>query len=492
MDDPRSTWTRRDVILGSAALGAAVAASPSLTFAEQAAPATGGAPPLKGLAKRLAGDLVLPGDDSYDQAREVWNAMIDKHPAAIAYCTGVADVIEVLRYAREKDLPISVRGGGHNVAGKALRDGAIAIDLSGMHGIRVDPKRRSGRAQGGSRWRQFDREATAFDLVTTGGTVSTTGIGGLTLGGGLGWLMRKYGLACDSLKSADVVTADGRLLKAGAEENADLFWALRGGGGNFGVVTSFEFGLHPLEPIVGGLALYPENRLRDMFHFFRDYTDSAPDTVTAQCGIILGPEGTPVAGQHAGWFAVCHIGPTAVGERLVRPIKEFGPPAADFIGPTTYTAIQTMFDAGMTRSRNYWRSNFMTELSDEAIDAILARADELPKPGSLFLLEHMQGAISRVGEHETAFSNRAAKYNASILSAWLDPEEDERNIAWTREIGDELQAFATGAGYVNYMTADEGTKRIQATYEANLARLRKIKRKYDPENFFASNQNIAP
>jgi FAD/FMN-containing dehydrogenase len=484
--------TRRNVIIGGAALGAAAAAGfPTLVFARQAASSAAGAHPLDGLAKRLAGELVTPGHETYDQGRQLWNGMIDRHPAAIARCTGVADIVEVVAYARENELPVSVRGGGHNVAGKALRDGAIAIDLSPMRAVRIDPKRRTGRAQGGALWRQFDRETVAFDLVTTGGTVSTTGIGGLTLGGGLGWLMRKHGLSCDNLRSADVVIADGRLLMANDKENADLFWAIRGGGGNFGAVTSFEFNLHDLEPISGGLAMYPESRLRDLFHFFRDFTASAPDSVTTMAGVLVGAEGSPVAGQNAGWIAVCHSGPASEGERLLRPIKEFGPPAADFIGPTSYTALQTMFDAP-AGSRNYWRSNFMTELTDEAIDAIVARAGELPKPGTLILLEHLGGAVGRVGEHATAFSNRAAKYNASILSGWLDPEMDERNIAWTREFGDEMKAFATGAGYVNYMTADEGANRIQATYEANLQRLREIKRKYDPDNFFSSNQNIAP
>lgn len=493
MNHHASHFTRRDLIRGGAALGAAaVATSTPLLIARQALSApTSAALPLEGLQGRLAGQLVLPGDSGYDEARQVWNAMIDKRPAAIARCTGVADIFEVVNYARENGLPVSVRGGGHNVAGKALRDGAITIDLAPMHAVRVDPEQRRARVQGGARWRDFDREAVALDLVTTGGTVSTTGVGGLTLGGGLGWLMRQHGLSCDNLKSADVVTADGRLLTASDKENPDLFWALRGGGGNFGVVTSFEFGLHELQPITGGIAMYPENRLKDVMRFFRDFTGSAPDSVTAMAGILIGGEGSPVAGQNAGWIAVCHSGPAAEGERLLRPIKEFGPPAADFIGPTTYTNIQTMFDSP-PGSRNYWRSNFMTELSDDAIDAIVAHAGELPKPGSLFLLEHLGGAVGRVGEHETAFSNRAAKYNASILTAWLDREEDERNIAWTRAFGDELTAFATGAGYVNYMTADEGTKRIQATYEANLDRLRKIKKKYDPENFFNSNQNIAP
>lgn len=487
--------SRRDVIKGGAALGAAaMAGAPGLAFARQAAEeALVRSGPLDALAKRLAGALIMPGDGSYDAARRVWNGMIDKHPLAIASCTGVADVLTVVSYAREHGLPVSVRGGGHNVAGKALREEGITIDLSPMHAVRVEPEHRRAFAQGGARWSAFDRETLAFDLATTGGTVATTGIGGLTLGGGVGWLMRRHGLACDNLKSADVVTADGRLLTASDEENADLFWALRGGGGNFGVVTSFELGLHALEPATGGIALYPERVVRDLLYFYRDFTESAPDSVTAFAGILVGREGSPIEGQTGGLIVAFHSGPAGEGERLLRPFKELGPPAADYIGPTTYGTMQSLVGAPPPgASRNYWRSNFMTELSDDAIETFLARAGEMPQPGTLILLEHLGGAVARVGEHDTAFSNRSAKFNTSILTQWHDPEEDERNIAWTREFGDEMKGFATGAGYVNYMTADEGTSRIQATYAANLERLREIKKKYDPDNFFSSNQNIAP
>jgi len=449
--------------------------------------------PLRELGEILRGEVITPSDSAYDGARRLWNGMIDKHPAAIARCTGVADVIDVINFARDRGFPVTVRGGGHNVAGKALRDGAITIDLSPMRGIRVDPRRRTGRAQGGVLWGEFDRETLAFDLVCTGGTVSTTGVAGLTLGGGLGWLMRKHGLSCDNLVSADIVTADGRLLMASDADNDDLFWAIRGGGGNFGVVTSFEFGLHDLEPIVGGLAMYPESTLRDLLYFYRDFTRSAPDSVTTMAGVMVGPPGTPVEGQNAGWMAVAHSGPSSEGERLVAPVKQFGPPAVDLIGPMSYSSLQTMFDAGSGPGhRNYWRSNFLTELADDVIDAILARSDELPRPGSMILLEHLGGAVGRVGEHATAFSNRSAKYNASILSSWVDAADDAKNIAWTRKFGDELKNFATGAGYVNYMSADESAERIRATYRANLERLRTVKRKYDPTNFFSGNQNIAP
>ncbi len=496
MSEAKSTLTRRRMVLGGAALGCvALVDPPTRLFAsETAPPATADAQLLDDLRKLLRGELITPADASYDDARKVWNGMIDKHPLAIARCSGVADVISVVNYARDNDLPVSVRGGGHNVAGKALRDGAITIDLGPMHGIRVDPEQRTGRAQGGCRWAGFDRESTALGLVTTGGTVSDTGVGGLTLGGGLGWLMRKYGLTCDNLVSADVVTAGGRFLKASADENDDLFWALRGGGGNFGVVTSFEFRLHELEPIVGGMAMYPQAKIRDMLHLFRDFTSGAPDSVTTMAGVTAGPPGTPLEGQNAGMIAVCHSGPVDEGERLLAPFKEFGPPAIDVIGPMPYLALQTMFDAGSAPGgRNYWKSNFMTELADGAIDEIVRRSSEpFPAERTLVLIEHLGGAVGRVGPRETAFSNRHARYNTSILGSWSQAADDAENIAWTRAFSNALEAYATGGGYVNYMAADEDEAKIHATYKANYERLVEVKRKYDPTNFFSANQNIKP
>jgi FAD/FMN-containing dehydrogenase len=490
MKKPVGKMSRREMLIGSAAAGGLAAlGAPALSFAQAAAVDVS---PLADLKARLSGNLILPGDGAYDDARKVWNAMIDKRPSAIARCSGVADVIEVVNYAREKNLSITVRGGGHNVAGKAVRDGAIQIDLGRLHGIRVDPGTKRARAQGGVRWNAFDREALAQNLVTTGGTVGDTGIAGLTLGGGIGWLCRKHGLSCDNLVSADVVTADGRLLTASESENTDLFWAIRGGGGNFGIVTSFEYQLHDLEPATGGMALYPESMIKDMLKFYRDFTASAPDSVMTMAGVMVGPPGTPVAGQTVGMLAVCHSGPLGEGEQLLRPIKEFGTPAVDLIGPTTYGAMQSLFGAaGELGSRNYWRSSFMKELSDEAIDTLVSRSGEIPRPGTLILLEHMGGAIRRVGEGETAFANRGANYNVSVLGSWLDASEDEKNIAWTRMFGDELKSFSTGGAYVNYM-ADESAASVRGAYEANFQRLVAVKRKYDPANFFSSNQNIVP
>jgi FAD/FMN-containing dehydrogenase len=495
MNKTSGSISRRELIVGSVAVGGlALLGTPKVSSAQTAVGAgTATASGFDDLAGLIRGDLILPEHDGYDEARKVWNGMIDKHPAAIARCSGTADVMDVVKYAREKNIPVSVRGGGHNVAGKALKDGAITIDLAGMHGIRVDAANKRARVQGGAIWAAVDRETLAFDLVTNGGTVSTTGVGGLTLGGGFGWIMRKHGLSCDNVMSADVVTADGRLLVASKNENSDLYWAIRGGGGNFGVVTSFEFKLHDLEPITGGMAMYPQSMLKDMFHFYRDYTSTAPDSVSAGAGVIFGPPGTPLEGQAAGVIIVCHKGPAGDGERLVKPIKDFGPPALDFIGPTTYKAQQSMFDAGSPAGlRNYWRSNMMTELSDAAIDTLVARAGEMPPPASMIFIEHMGGAVGRVGAQDTAFSNRHAQYNTSVFGTWVNADEDERNIAWVRTFGDELRQFATGGAYVNYMAADEAAGNIRAAYEANFKRLTEVKRKYDPTNFFSGNQNIAP
>ena len=486
-----NTMTRRQLILAGGALGATSILAHPLLAAAQTVPATH---PLAALAERLRGTLILPEDAGYDPARRVWNGMIDRRPAAIAQCTGVGDVIETVNFARENAIAVTVRGGGHNVAGKAVRDDAIMIDLAPMRGIRVDPERKTGRAQGGVRWGAFDYETAALGLVTTGGTVSTTGVAGLTLGGGLGWLMRKHGLSCDNLIEADVVTADGRFLKASAEENSDLFWALRGGGGNFGIVTSFDFQLHDAEPIIAGMALYPGAKLRDVLSFFRDYTASAPDSLTTMAGVFTGDPAKSGPDRNAAWIAVCHSGPVDEGMRLVQPIKAFGPPMVDQIAEMPYLQLQTMFDGGSgPGQRAYWRSNFMQQLSDEAIETFAGLADAgLAGAGTGMFIEHLGGAIARIGDHETAFSNRSANYNATILGSWPDAADDAANIAWTRAAGDKLKAFATGAGYVNYMTGDEGGERVRSTYETNLTRLREIKRKYDPENFFNSNQNIAP
>lgn len=490
--------SRRELLARGIALGGVAMVGSSTNLFGQESPSTraapgGGADLLDDLRAHLRGGLVTSADPSYDERRKLWNGMIDRQPAAIVGCAGAGDVISVVKYARANDMVISVRGGGHNVAGKALRDGALAIDLTPMKGVRVDPKEKIARAQAGVTWGELDLETTIFGLATTGGTVSTTG-GGLTLGGGIGWLMRKHGLACDNLLSVDIVSAEGEFLTASETENDDLFWAVRGGGGNFGVVTSFEYRLHELDTITGGVALYPPSMLKDMFRIYRDYTSTAPDSVMTMAGIVQGPSGTTLEGQQAGFISVCHSGAASDGEQLVRPIKEFGPPAMDMIGVMPYTTLQTRTDAAFSSgNRNYWRSNFLMELSDKAIDIILERAGGMPPNAhSVLFFEHMEGAVGRVGPQDTAFSNREAKFNFTILAGWTDPDQDDLYVPWIRSFGDAMKALATGAGSVNYMLDDEGTARVRATYEKNYDRLVAVKRKYDPSNFFSGNQNIAP
>ena len=488
--------TRRDLIKTTVAAGGLALVGPSAVAGTQQSTAAGtGAArpePYADLAKGLRGGLITPDHARYDAERKIFNDMIDKRPAAIAKCTGAADVMEVVKYAREHDIPVSVRGGGHNVAGKAVRNGALLIDLGPMDGVRADPVRQRARAQAGARLGALDRETLAVGLVTPSGTVSDTGIAGLTLGGGFGWLQRKHGMTIDNLVSADVVTADGEFLVANETSHPDLFWALRGGGGNFGVVTSFEYKTYEVEPTIAGLAVYPVDKLKDLLHFYRDFTSNAPDTIMTMAGAMPGIPGTSTEGGTAAWIAVCHSGDLSEGERLLRPIKDFGTAVVDTIAPMPFDAVQTMFDAGSPPGmRHYWRASFVHELSDGLIDTMVAYAPQLPMPGSMLLFEHMGGAVGRVGPTETAFSSRDAQYNVSVLSAWLDAGDDAANIAWTRSAGDELKKFGTGGAYVNYM-ADEGEAAVRAAYEVNLERLIEVKRMYDPTNVFSANQNIAP
>jgi FAD/FMN-containing dehydrogenase len=443
------------------------------------------------LGSGLRGALIGPDDDGYNAARTVWNAMIDRRPALIARCAGVADVIDAVNFARSNGLRVAVRGGGHNVAGTAVADGALVVDLSPMKGVRVDPAARTVRAEGGVIWAEFDRETQAFGLATTGGTVSGTGVAGYTLGGGLGWLMRRYGLACDNLLSADVVTADGRFLTASETENADLFWGLRGGGGNFGVVASLEYRLHEIgTTLFAGPIFHPLPAARDVFRFYRDTVPNSPDELICHIALLTSPDGAPLTA-----LLPTYLGPLEAGEAAVKPLRSFGTPAADLAGPMPYRAVQSMFDAAFPAGRrNYWKSGFLRGLDDDAIDTLVDGFSRAPSPSAVVFIEQLGGAMSRVPVDATAFQHRTAPYNLLLVTAWDDPAEDEANIRWARDLWTAILPQTADGVYVNYLsdTRYEGENRVRAAYGPNYDRLVALKRTYDPDNLFRSNQNISP
>jgi FAD/FMN-containing dehydrogenase len=414
--------------------------------------------------------------------------MIDRRPALIVRCAVVADVVRAVNFARENALLLAVRGGGHSVAGLGVCDGGMVIDLSQMKGIRLDPAAPTLRAEAGVRWGELDREAQVFGLATTGGAVSTTGIAGLTLGGGLGVLMRKHGLACDNVLSIDVVTAEGALLKASASENVDLFWALRGGGGNFGIATAFEYRLHPVGTVLGGLVFYPYDRAKEMLAFYRELTETAPDELTAYAALLTSPDGVRASAIFA-----CYAGPLSTGETVLRTLREFGPPMADLIGPMPYAGIQRTFDPSAPPGLlNYWKSSFSQDLATGTIDELVAGYATAPSPLTSVVVEHLGGAVSRIDEGDTAFIHRSARYNVTAASLWRDPGESEQNISWTRRVWDAIRPPAGDAVYANYMSEDEGDQRVRAAYGANYERLVAAKNRYDPTNLLRVNQNIKP
>jgi FAD/FMN-containing dehydrogenase len=439
-------------------------------------------------AAGLRGPLLRPDDSGYDEARKVWNGMIDRHPALIARCAGVADVIAAVRFARTHELLFSVRGGGHNITGNAVCEGGLMIDLSPMKGVRVDPGKRTARAEAGLTWGEYNRETQAFGLASTGGVVSTTGIAGLTLGGGLGWLMGKHGLSCDNLLSADIVTADGEVLTASADQHPDLFWGLRGGGGNFGVVTSFEYRVHPVGPVLAGMVLHPMAKAREVLRFYRDFARSCPDELTAFAGLMTSPEGAPVVS-----IVVGYIGDLATGERLVTPVRRFGPPLVDTIAPTSYVQLNTLLDGAFPYGgvQRYWKSSFLKQLGDDVLEILVDRAATMRSPMSMVGFFHVHGAATRVDPNETAFGLRDDQWDYDVISQWNDPAESAGHIQWTRDFWNAVEPFATGEVYVNHLDAEEGT-RIKAAYSQNYERLVALKNKYDPTNLFRLNQNIKP
>ena len=440
------------------------------------------------LAARFSGTLLLPDGVGYDEARKIHNGMIDRRPALIARCLGSADIADAVNFARTRGLELAVRGGGHNVAGRAVCDGGLMLDLSLMKGIHVDPVHRTARAQGGVNWREFNRETQLHGLATTGGVVSTTGIAGLTLGGGLGWLMAKYGLATDNLLSAEIVTASGDIVQASKDQNPDLFWALQGGGGNFGIVSWFEYRLHRVGTVTSGLIAYPFERAREVLGLFRAMTATLPDDMAIFGGLLHAPDGTRLA-----VIMACHCGTLAEAEVALQPIKQFGAPVVDTIGPTTYEATNTMLDAGFPRGAlNYWKSSLIAELSDEAIETLIARFAACPSPMSGIVLEHIHGAATRVGVDATAFPHRREGYQLLVVSQWLEPADNARNIAWAHDSYDAMRPYFAHGRYVNYLGEDEGEDAVKAAYGPNYQRLRALKAKYDPTNLFHLNQNIQP
>jgi FAD/FMN-containing dehydrogenase len=449
------------------------------------------------LARGFRGELIRPGDPRYDTARAIWNGAIDRHPGLVARCTGAADVRAAVRFARERDLLVAVRGGGHNVAGTAVCDGGLVIDLSPMKGMWVDPARRTVRAEAGLLWGEFDRETQAFGLAAPGGIISHTGIAGLTLGGGFGWLMRRHGLAADNVLSADVVTADGELLRADAEEHADLFWGLRGGGGNFGVVTSFEYRLHSVGPIVlAGVMLYPAAKDREVLGFYRDFIASAPDERTTIVVLRMAPPAPflppSVHGQPVVVIGVCYAGSVEEGERAIAPLRRLEP-LVDLIRPTPYVSHQSLFDPTAPHGLGYyWKSEYVPTLSDALIHTLAERAWSVPTPESYTIIFHLGGAVGRQNPEGSAFEDRRAGHAVNIDAVWSEPARAGACITWTRELWEAVRPYSTGRVYVNFL-GEEGQDRVRAAYgEAKYERLRALKRKHDPTNFFRLNQNIRP
>jgi FAD/FMN-containing dehydrogenase len=439
------------------------------------------------LRQTIRGELVVPDDAGYDQARRVWNGMVDKRPTAVIYCAGSDDVIAAVKFATARNLLVAVRAGGHNVAGSSVCDAGVVIDVSRMKRIEVDPVRRIARAQAGLRLGEFDAATQSHGLATTMGVNADTGIAGLTLGGGFGKLGRKHGLTCDNLLATEIVTADGRLLRASATENVDLFWGLRGGGGNFGIVTTFEYRLFPVGPLLlAGSVRHAYNDAREAMRFYHAFANTAPDELSLDAALVTAP-----LGERFFSISACYIGPMDEGEQVLKPLREHGTPVEDRIAPISYLQIQAAGDSIFPRGRRYyWKAQFMRELTDEAIDVLLANYASAPTE-SLVVFQQVGGAISRVPMAETPYANRDALYDCFPISIWDNPADDDAHIRWARDLWDAMRPFSTGGVYANNL-GDEGTDRVQAAYGENYPRLAALKNKHDPTNFFRLNQNIRP
>jgi len=441
---------------------------------------------LRDLRAAVQGEVLLPGAVGYEASRRIYNAMIDRRPAAIVRCARSADVVAAVESARTHALEVSVKGGGHNVSGKAVSDGGLMLDLSAMKGLSVDGQRRVARAEPGLTLGELDRGCQAFGLATPTGIVSPTGIAGLTLGGGIGWLNGKHGLACDNLTSVDIVTADAKLLTATVTEHADLFWAVRGGGANVGVVTSFEYRLHPVGPVLGGSLAWPFERAQRVLAFYDEFARGCPDELCMNAGFASAPDGTTVLGVGVAW-----IGDLEAGEQPLKPLRVFEQPLVDAIAPMSYVDLQSGGDAAFpTGRRHYWKAGFLRRLGPDAIDTLKQFAVTRPSAHTLIALQQMHGAAARVRPTETSFAHRHDQWDCLILSQWDSAADDEKNIQWTREFHAAMEPHLERAVYVNDLGADE-SDRVRAAYGANYERLLAIKAKYDPENFFRGNQNVA-
>ncbi|MEK6276240.1 MAG: FAD-binding oxidoreductase [Actinomycetota bacterium] len=442
------------------------------------------------LSASLSGVVFQPGHDSYEAARLVHNGLIDKRPALIARCRGAADVSTAVGFARESGLEISIRGGGHNIGGRSVTEGGVMIDLAEMKGIHVNPEARTIRAQGGVIWSEFNRETAVHGLAVTGGAVSTTGIAGLTLGGGLGWLMGIHGLAADNLLSVELVNADGEVLNVTEESDPDLFWALRGGGGNFGVATSLEYRLHPLREVTGGLIAHPFEAAGDVLRFYREFTQSVPDELTVFAALVYAPGSSDLK---LAAFVICHAGTPEQAQKDLAPLREFGEPLVTELGPMPYPVMNTLLDDGFPRGAlNYWKSSFVEKLDDELIDLAIERFETTPSPLNAVLFEHFHGAVTRVGAGDTAVPHREVGYNLLLPSVWLDEADTEANIAWTRATFDLFGPHFADRRWLNYFSDDDGADAVRAAYGQNYDRLVEVKRRYDPENVFRLNHNIDP
>jgi FAD/FMN-containing dehydrogenase len=441
------------------------------------------------LRSQLRGKLLLANDEGYDAARRVWNGNVDRRPSLVVQCISSADVQQAVRFATKRQLLTSVRGGGHSAPGYGTNDGGLVIDLSLMKAITVDPVKRTAHAEGGVLWRDLDSATQAHGLATTGGTVSNTGIGGLTLGGGMGWLMGKHGLTIDNLITVEVVTADGQLRRASVSEHEDLFWALRGGGGNFGVVTAFEYNLHPVSQVLGGMVVYPLDQAAQVLRFYRDFCATLPDEAEANAALLTTPDGMPVAALLLGYN-----GSIEDGEKVLAPARQFGKPLADMVAAMPYSARQTMLDAPNAEHglHRYWRSAFTDRISDGLIDELVAGARKFSSPLSALIFFYMHGAGTRVPVSKTAFSARRPQWDFDAIGQWADGAQSATHIGWLRNIWSRVEPHLQGSVYINHVAADDLPEKVRASFGENYQRLRQLKMKFDPANFFRMNANIPP